>query len=134
MNGSAAIIGKQIIVNGDFIGNLTLVGEKISIVTAKPHTTRHRILGAATQLFARRGYGEASVSDIAAEAGVSMGALYHHFTSKEELFRTVVDEHLRADLREIASLPPGSSFRELLEPGGHPLSFGLRVRRRAPRD
>ena len=44
---------------------------------------------AATELFATRGYGDTSVADILASAGVSRGALYHHFDGKEDLFAAV---------------------------------------------
>jgi AcrR family transcriptional regulator len=48
--------------------------------------TRARLLQAARAVFARRGYGGASVDEIAAEAGYSKGAVYSNFTSKEDLF------------------------------------------------
>ncbi|WP_291207268.1 TetR family transcriptional regulator [Hyphomonas sp.] len=48
--------------------------------------TREAVLRAARQLFASQGYSAASVTAIAEAAGVTKGALFHHFTSKEELF------------------------------------------------
>lgn len=47
---------------------------------------------AARELFTDRGYGETSIEDIIRQAGVARGALYHHFTGKEALFRAVYDE------------------------------------------
>ena len=47
---------------------------------------RHEIIGAATAVFAREGYLEANVEDIAQEAGVAPTAIYYHFGGKEELF------------------------------------------------
>lgn len=63
---------------------------------------RDEILAAAADLFARRGYFGASMRDIAAAVGLLPGSLYHHFTSKEELFaavheRAVAEFHLALD-------------------------------------
>ncbi|CAK7024120.1 MAG: putative HTH-type transcriptional regulator YfiR [Saezia sanguinis] len=56
--------------------------------------TRASLLNAAAACFAEKGYSGCSVSDIAAHAGVSKGNLYVHFESKEELFKTMIqDEH-----------------------------------------
>lgn len=49
-----------------------------------------RILDAAARLIAHYGYDKTTMSDIAAEAGVSKGALYLHFDSKEDLFEALV--------------------------------------------
>ena len=51
--------------------------------------TRGALLRSGTALFAERGYSEVSVNEIAERAGVTTGALYHQFGSKEGLFRTV---------------------------------------------
>lgn len=48
--------------------------------------TREAVLRAARQLFASQGYAAASVAAIAEAAGVTKGALFHHFENKEELF------------------------------------------------
>src|SRR5512147_1401810 len=58
--------------------------------------TRSRILEAAIKLFSHRGYNKASVDDICAEAGISKGAFYHHFESKQALFRALLDSWLKA--------------------------------------
>jgi TetR/AcrR family fatty acid metabolism transcriptional regulator len=50
---------------------------------------RRRILDAAVRVFARRGYHGARVGDIATEAGVAHGLLYHYFSSKDEVLETV---------------------------------------------
>jgi TetR/AcrR family transcriptional regulator, fatty acid metabolism regulator protein len=53
---------------------------------------RTRIVEAAVHVFARKGYHAARVGDIAAEAGVAHGLLYHYFSSKEELLETIFRE------------------------------------------
>lgn len=71
---------------------------------------RDELLTAALRVFARCGYREASVDEIAAEAGYSKGALYWHFKSKHELFVALIDERIDAPTREmvrlLASAPP----------------------------
>lgn len=54
--------------------------------------TRRALIDAAREIFAARGYGEASLEDVVARARVTRGALYHHFASKAELFAAVVTE------------------------------------------
>ncbi len=56
--------------------------------------TRGQLLGAAAELFAAQGIAGASVDAIAERAGRTVGALYGHFASKEELLFAVVDEWL----------------------------------------
>src|SRR5258705_10454366 len=51
----------------------------------KSDRTRTSILDAAARLFARRGYTDTNLSEIAAEAGMKAGSLYYHFESKEDL-------------------------------------------------
>jgi TetR/AcrR family transcriptional regulator, fatty acid metabolism regulator protein len=53
---------------------------------------RRLILDAAVRVFARKGYHTCRVGDIAEEAGVAYGLVYHYFTSKEEVLETVFRE------------------------------------------
>ncbi|HZC83333.1 MAG TPA: helix-turn-helix domain-containing protein, partial [Rubrobacter sp.] len=55
-------------------------------------TTRRALLDAARSLFAERGYHGAAAEEIVRRAGLTRGALYHHFEDKKDLFRAVVDE------------------------------------------
>ncbi len=50
---------------------------------------RRMILDAAVRVFARRGFHACRVSDIADEAGVAYGLVYHYFASKEEVLDTL---------------------------------------------
>lgn len=54
---------------------------------------RRVILDAAVRVFARKGYHGSRVGDIAEEAGIAHGLLYHYFTSKEEVLATVFREN-----------------------------------------
>ena len=65
----------------------------------KLEATRERILNAAAKVFSRKGYQLALLSDIAAEAGIHVTALYYHFDSKEHL----VEEMLNRLARSVAS-------------------------------
>jgi len=71
-----------------------------------------KILAAAEQLFADRGYDSVSVSEIAESAGVSKGNVFHHFRSKESLYLTTLraaglrTTEIDDDDQEIHSQPP----------------------------
>lgn len=57
--------------------------------------TRARIITSAAELFARNGYDATGVAEICAAAGVSKGAFYHHFETKQSLFLTLLDAWLQ---------------------------------------
>lgn len=59
---------------------------------ARKARTRGRILEAARRVFARQGYHGTLMDQVAREAGLSKGALYVHFPSKEELFLALLDD------------------------------------------
>jgi AcrR family transcriptional regulator len=58
-----------------------------------PEAKRKRLLDAAVRVFARTGYHGSRVGDIAEEAGVAHGLLYHYFSSKEEVLQTIFREN-----------------------------------------
>jgi len=76
--------------------------------------TRDRLLRAAADVFAERGYDGTRVADIAAAAGVSNGALYSHFDSKAELLVGALREHGRRMLADLFAADPDRSITELL--------------------
>jgi AcrR family transcriptional regulator len=61
--------------------------------------TRGALLGVARELFAAEGYSGVSTGELVRRAGVTRGALYHHFEDKRDLFRALVEE-LERELEE----------------------------------
>jgi AcrR family transcriptional regulator len=57
--------------------------------------TRQRVLDAAADVFGKKGFRAASLSDVADRAGHTIGAVYSNFASKDELFRALMVERLR---------------------------------------
>jgi AcrR family transcriptional regulator len=61
-------------------------------VTPKGHATRAFILQAAAEIFAERGYADATLAELIARSGLTKGAFYFHFASKEQLAFAVLEE------------------------------------------
>lgn len=72
--------------------------------------TRAHILAAAGGLFARYGYEAASVAEICSTAGVSKGAFYHHFSSKQMLFLALLEDWLGSIEKELRLLQPAGDI------------------------
>jgi AcrR family transcriptional regulator len=73
---------------------------------AQGRATRGQLIEVATSLFAEHGYEGTSIEAVLAAAGVSRGALYHHFAGKEALFRAVLEalgERITEQLTEVIS-------------------------------
>ena len=63
----------------------------------KEQITEYRqkqILDAALAVFSRKGYGEATIPDIAREAGVAVGTIYNYYESKRDLLVSLVDAYV----------------------------------------
>ena len=70
------------------------MSEKTKDAPTKGETTRNAIEDAALELFITNGYHATSMRQIAEKAGLALGGIYNHFTSKEEIFEAiVVDKH-----------------------------------------
>ena len=69
--------------------------------TQQSEATRAGLVKLGAELFAERGYAGTAVGDIAQRAGLTKGAIYHHFRGKEELFAAVVEEVLLQSLYRI---------------------------------
>jgi AcrR family transcriptional regulator len=67
-------------------------------------TSRGLLLEAAARIFTERGYRGATVDAILEEAGLSKGAFYWHFSSKEELFHTLLQERIERPIQELVDL------------------------------
>ena len=81
---------------------------------------RRKLLEAAVRVFARKGYHAARIGDIAEEAGVAYGLLYHYFSSKEEVLRSVFRDTWRALIQTIKNVeesddPPPEQLRKVAE-------------------
>lgn len=73
--------------------------------------TKKRILETALELFAQSGYMGTSMSDIAKELGITKGALYKHYTSKQEILDSIVErmnkmDYERAEAYEMPETEP----------------------------
>jgi AcrR family transcriptional regulator len=88
----------------------TRVDRRTKAARAEGRQAREELLSAALRVFARRGYREAGVEEIATEAGYSKGAIYWHFSGKAELLDALLEERVDKPMREkvalLASAPP----------------------------
>lgn len=84
----------------------------------RTEATRADLVRAARKLFTEKSYADTGTPEIVAEAGVTRGALYHHFTDKQALFAAVVEQEAAAVAAEIdLASPPSLSAREALIAG-----------------
>src|SRR3989338_7372311 len=76
-----------------------------------------KLVAAARGLFGERGFEAVTVDDIVAEAGMSKGAFYHHFGSKDDILEHVVDEILkeRPELEEYRQRITDPDIKILIE-------------------
>src|SRR5881409_4374170 len=71
------------------------------VADAPTASKRHRILRAATDVFAQSGYFNAKVSEIARAAGVADGTIYLYFDGKEDLLTSIFRDHTRNYLQSL---------------------------------
>jgi AcrR family transcriptional regulator len=69
--------------------------------------TRQALLAAAVTVFARQGIARTTLSEIAAEAGLTKGAVYSNFASKDELLLAIMENHLIERMRDATSVFAG---------------------------
>ena len=90
--------------------------------------TQRALLTAARQLFSEKSYTDTATPDLVAAAGVTRGALYHHFADKQALFRAVVEAESVAVAKEIEiAAPAGLMPLEALRKGGEAFLACMRV-------
>ncbi len=65
--------------------------------------TRAALVGAARELFSERGYARVGTNEVVARAGVTRGAMYHHFRDKKDLFRAVYEQTEREIVESTAA-------------------------------
>ncbi|NNM67954.1 MAG: TetR/AcrR family transcriptional regulator [Spirochaetales bacterium] len=88
-------------------------------LTPKGQDSQENLATTALRLFRQRGFHGVSISDVCQAAGVTKGALYHHFKSKEELYYRAVGLHFN----DLAALPawieriPENRIEELIRSG-----------------
>ena len=84
----------------------------------RSRTTRMRVLAAAERVFAANGYDGARLTDIAAEAGYSVGTVYFRFKDKDALFFAIAENFVadaRAKLADVLTGNAKGSQREIVE-------------------
>jgi AcrR family transcriptional regulator len=78
----------------------------------KQAKTRSALLKSAAKLICRKGITEASVEDVATDAGYTKGAFYANFKSKEEMFLVMLDEAYASELERLEAHLPGEQHVE----------------------
>ena len=83
---------------------------------ARSEMTRQKIIDAAAHLFTTRGYGATGLGDIIDRVGVTKGALYYHFDSKESLARAIIAEGGAATMKAFAGITsaPAPAFENMI--------------------
>ena len=91
---------------------------------------RRAILHAAVKVFAEKGYQGCRIADVARQAGVAYGLVYHYFQSKDELLESVFDEQWTIFIQSIRAITsgPGPAAEQL----GSICRFAIDVFRTAP--
>lgn len=94
----------------------------------RTEATRRDLVAAARKLFTEKSYAETSTPEIVAAAGVTRGALYHHFADKQALFQAVVEQEAAEVAAEIESASPASlPPREALLAGSQAYLHAMRT-------
>jgi AcrR family transcriptional regulator len=75
----------------------------MNVKAQQSEATRAALVAAARPLFAERGYAGVGTEEIVRAAGVTRGALYHHFADKKDLFRAVYEDVERELVEQIAA-------------------------------
>jgi AcrR family transcriptional regulator len=91
-------------------------------ILTKGERTRQAVLAAAYGLMIQQGYAATSMRQIADGAGLAVGGIYNHFSSKEEVFRAILeDRHPFLQIVPILQTVTGSSIEEFVRNAAHTL-------------
>ena len=83
-----------------------------------PDSARGKLLQVAAHLFRNKGYERTTVRDLAGAVGIQSGSIFHHFKSKDEILRAVMEETILYNTALMrASLDEASSVRERVRAG-----------------
>ena len=77
----------------------------MSIQKHRSAETRQKIESAALELFSRDGYDATGVADICTRAGISKGAFYHHFPTKQDVFLSLLNYWVASIHKSLAAPP-----------------------------
>ena len=89
---------------------------------ARGQRTREAILDAASALFVRQGFAATSMRGIALRSHVALGGIYNHFSSKEEIFKTIVEErHPFLEIVPILNTVEGDDAETFVRNAAHAL-------------
>ena len=89
---------------------------------------KNQLIKAASRVFASKGYEGATTEDISREAGVTKGALYFHFRSKEDIFLAVVKDHTDHQVEQLFRIMEKSPNLESLVDDSIRTFFDLMVK------
>lgn len=90
------------------------IRQRLTRVESRAQTRQH-VLDAARQVFARSGFGGATIDAIAAEAGYTKGAVYSNFDSKEAIFLELLSVHMARELDQLGLLAEGGHDKDALD-------------------
>lgn len=102
----------------------------IAAMADEPNSNQQRILDAAKRLFLTRGFNGSNLRDIAREAKVSMGGIYHHFSSKEEIYQSLLQgSDVAGDMLSVLRLLRAEAFPDNLAEVGDAIAAMIRKHR-----
>lgn len=95
---------------------------KEATALTKGEQTRQVILTAAYDLINQQGFAATSMRQIAQKSGIALGGIYNHFSSKEDVFRAIIEErHPFFQMIPILSAVPGTTIEEFVRNAAHTL-------------